>query len=169
MNTVDVVVVGAGAAGMMCAAEAAKRGRSVLVIDHAKAVGEKIRISGGGRCNFTNLHAAPENFLSENPRFCISALSRYRPADIVALLERHGIAWHEKTLGQLFCDGSAMQVVELREKHGLTQIQLAERSGIDQGDISRIERGSAMPNEKTLIRIADALNADLMLVPRSEK
>ena len=113
MDRFDVVVIGAGAAGMMCAVEAAKRGRRVLVLDHAKAAGEKIRISGGGRCNFTNLDTAPDRFTSDNPGFCISALSRYRPADIVALLERYGIAWNEKTLGQLFCDGSAMQVVEL--------------------------------------------------------
>jgi predicted Rossmann fold flavoprotein len=109
----DVIVVGAGAAGMMCGVEAARRGRRVLVVDHAKAPGEKIRISGGGRCNFTNLHTRPEAFLSQNPGFCISALSRYRPADFIALIERHGIAWHEKTLGQLFCDGSARQVVDL--------------------------------------------------------
>jgi predicted Rossmann fold flavoprotein len=113
LDRFDVVVIGAGAAGMMCAVEAAKRGRRVLVLDHAKAAGEKIRISGGGRCNFTNLETEPDRFTSNNPSFCISALSRYRPADIVALLERDGIAWHEKTLGQLFCDGSAMQVVEL--------------------------------------------------------
>src|SRR5690606_26980890 len=109
----DVVVIGAGAAGMMCAVEAGKRGRSVLVVDHAKAAGEKIRISGGGRCNFTNVNAGPENFLSRNPRFCISALRRYTPKDFIALVERHGIAWHEKTLGQLFCDGSARQIVDL--------------------------------------------------------
>ncbi len=113
MDRIDVVVIGAGAAGMMCAIEAAKRGRRVLVLDHAKAAGEKIRISGGGRCNFTNLATAPDRFISANPRFCISALSRYTPADIIALLERHGVAWHEKTLGQLFCDGSAIQVVDL--------------------------------------------------------
>ena len=109
----DVIVIGAGAAGMMCAIEAGKRGRKALVIDHAKAPGEKIRISGGGRCNFTNLHSAPNAFLSQNPRFCISALSRYTPRDIIALIERHGIAWHEKTLGQLFCDDSARLVVDL--------------------------------------------------------
>ncbi|MEW6016726.1 MAG: NAD(P)/FAD-dependent oxidoreductase [Pseudomonadota bacterium] len=113
MNQFDVVVAGAGAAGMMCAAQAARRGRSVLVIDHAKAPGEKIRISGGGRCNFTNLHTAPANFLSENPRFCISALRRYTPADFIALVRRHGIAFHEKTLGQLFCDGSARQIIDM--------------------------------------------------------
>jgi predicted Rossmann fold flavoprotein len=109
----DVIVVGAGAAGMMCAIEAGKRGRRVLVVEHARAAGEKIRISGGGRCNFTNLRAAPEAFLSRNPRFCISALRRYRPADFVALIERHGVAYHEKTLGQLFCDDSARRIVEL--------------------------------------------------------
>jgi len=113
LDQVDVAVIGAGAAGMMCAVEAARRGRRVLVLDHAKAPGEKIRISGGGRCNFTNLHTAPDRFISGNPAFCISALSRYGPDDIIALLERHGIAWHEKTLGQLFCDGSATQVVDL--------------------------------------------------------
>jgi predicted Rossmann fold flavoprotein len=109
----DVVVVGAGAAGMMCAIEAGKRGRRVLVVDHARAAGEKIRISGGGRCNFTNRHTRPEAFLSQNPRFCISALSRYTPADFIALLARHNIAWHEKALGQLFCDGSARQIVDM--------------------------------------------------------
>jgi predicted Rossmann fold flavoprotein len=113
LDRFDVVVIGAGAAGMMCAIEAGRRGRRVLVLDHAKAAGEKIRISGGGRCNFTNLHTAPGCFISANPHFCISALSRYQPADVIELLRRHGVAWHEKTLGQLFCDGSATQVVEL--------------------------------------------------------
>ncbi|MGZ3366763.1 MAG: NAD(P)/FAD-dependent oxidoreductase [Caulobacteraceae bacterium] len=113
MNEYDVVVLGAGAAGMRCAIEAGRRGRRVLVIDHAKAAGEKIRISGGGRCNFTNLHTAPDRFLSANPSFCISALRRYRPQDVIAWIEGAGIAWHEKTLGQLFCDGSAQQIVDL--------------------------------------------------------
>jgi predicted Rossmann fold flavoprotein len=98
---------------MMCAAMAGQRGKSVLVLDAAKAPGEKIRISGGGRCNFTNRGATPAQFLSANPHFCISALSRYRAADFIALVERHGIAWHEKTLGQLFCDGSATQIVAM--------------------------------------------------------
>jgi predicted Rossmann fold flavoprotein len=114
MERFDVVIAGAGAAGMMCAIEAGKRGRSVLVLDHAKAPGEKIRISGGGRCNFTNLEAGrADRFLSRNPRFAISALSRYTPADFIALVERHGVAWHEKTLGQLFCDGSAREIIDL--------------------------------------------------------
>jgi len=122
LETVDIVVIGAGAAGMMCAIEAAKRGRSVLVVDHAKAAGEKIRISGGGRCNFTNLHASPKNYLSQNPHFCISAMSRYTQRDFIALVEHHRIAYHEKTLGQLFCDGSALQIIEMllgeMKRHG---------------------------------------------------
>src|ERR1700750_1580187 len=96
----DVVVIGAGAAGMMCAATAAARGRSVLLLEAGDAPGEKIRISGGGRCNFTNRHASPAQYLSANPHFCISALSRYRPADFIALVDSHGIAWDEKRLGQ---------------------------------------------------------------------
>jgi predicted Rossmann fold flavoprotein len=124
----DVVVVGAGAAGMMCAAQAGKRGRSVLVLDHGAAPGEKIRISGGGRCNFTNLRAAPENFQSQNPHFCISALHRYTAGDFIALVERYGIAYHEKTLGQLFCDGSAQQIIDLlltEMKQGNAELRLA--------------------------------------------
>ncbi|WP_454716068.1 NAD(P)/FAD-dependent oxidoreductase [Caulobacter segnis] len=113
MENFDVLVIGAGAAGMMCAIEAGKRGRSVLVIDHAKAPGEKIRISGGGRCNFTNTGASIHNFLSANPKFALSALRRYKPRDFIALVERYGIAYHEKTLGQLFCDGSAKQIIDM--------------------------------------------------------
>jgi predicted Rossmann fold flavoprotein len=113
VNSCDVIVIGAGAAGMMCAAAVGRRGRSVLVVDHADTAGEKIRISGGGRCNFTNRSATPAQFLSANPRFCISALSRYTPQDFIALVERYGIAYHEKTLGQLFCDGSAQQIIDL--------------------------------------------------------
>jgi predicted Rossmann fold flavoprotein len=107
----DVIVIGAGAAGMMCAIRAGQRGRSVTVLDHARAPGEKIRISGGGRCNFTNINAGPKNFLSANPHFCKSALARFTPADFIAMVERHGIAWHEKTLGQLFCDNSAKDII----------------------------------------------------------
>ena len=109
----DVVIIGAGAAGMMCAIEAGKRGRSVVLLDHAEKLGEKIRISGGGRCNFTNLDARPENFLSANPDFCRSALARYTPRDFIALVEKHGIAWHEKKLGQLFCDESAQKIIDM--------------------------------------------------------
>lgn len=109
----DVVIVGAGAAGMMCAAIAGQRGRRVLLIEHHPVVGEKIRISGGGRCNFTNLHCGPENFLSQNPDFSRSALARYTPRDFIAMVERHGIAWHEKKLGQLFCDRTAQDIVAM--------------------------------------------------------
>ncbi|MEO5677197.1 MAG: NAD(P)/FAD-dependent oxidoreductase [Usitatibacter sp.] len=109
----DVVVIGAGAAGMMCAAAAGQRGRRVLLIDHYKEIGEKIRISGGGRCNFTNIHATHRDFLSRNPDFCRSALARYTPRHFVALVEKHGIAYHEKTLGQLFCDGSSRQIIDM--------------------------------------------------------
>jgi hypothetical protein len=106
-------VIGAGAAGMMCAATAGGRGRRVALVEHYDKVGEKIRISGGGRCNFTNLHATHGDFLSRNPDFCRSALARYTPRDFIALVERHGIAWHEKTLGQLFCDESSKQIIKM--------------------------------------------------------
>jgi len=109
----DVIVIGGGAAGLFCAIEAGKRGRRVLVLEHADRVGKKIAISGGGRCNFTNIYSKPENFTSSNPHFCKSALARYTPADFIALVEKHGIAYHEKKLGQLFCDGSSQQIIDL--------------------------------------------------------
>jgi predicted Rossmann fold flavoprotein len=113
MESFDVVVVGAGAAGLFCAGVAGQRGRRVLLIDHAEKVAEKIRISGGGRCNFTNRDVTPVNFLSANPAFCRSALARYTPGDFIALLQRHGIAFHEKHRGQLFCDSSAEQIITM--------------------------------------------------------
>ena len=115
MSDVDVVVLGAGAAGLMCAIEAGKRGRRVLVLEKTKEVGAKIRISGGGRCNFTNLHTTPEDFLSQNPAFCRSALARFTPQDFIALVDGAGVQWHEKTIGQLFCTepGAARLIVEL--------------------------------------------------------
>jgi predicted flavoprotein YhiN len=109
----DAIVLGAGAAGLMCAAIAGQAGKRVLVLEKAKAPGKKILISGGGRCNFTNIHAGPKNYLSANPHFAKSALARYTPQDFIDLVDRYGIAWHEKTLGQLFCDGPAMQIVEM--------------------------------------------------------
>ena len=118
---------------MMCASVAGKRGRSVLIVDQAQSPGEKIRISGGGRCNFTNRNAAPAQFLSANPRFCISALSRYTAQDFIAMVERYGIAYHEKTLGQLFCDGSAQQIIDLllsEMRQGSAELRL--NSKIDQ-------------------------------------
>lgn len=110
-QTFDVIILGGGAAGLMCAIEAGKRGRRMAVLEHADRIGKKILISGGGRCNFTNLYCQPENFLSENPHFCKSALARYTPADFIRLVEKHGISYHEKKLGQLFCDGSAQEIV----------------------------------------------------------
>jgi predicted Rossmann fold flavoprotein len=113
MSHYDVVIIGAGAAGLMCAIEAGKRGRKVIVYDQARTVAGKIRISGGGRCNFTNIHSKPANFHSENPHFCISALKRYTPKHFIALVEKHNIAYHEKTLGQLFCDNSAQDIIQM--------------------------------------------------------
>ncbi len=113
MSGHDVIILGAGAAGLFCAGVAGQRGLNVALLEKAEAPGKKIVISGGGRCNFTNLGAGPANYLSANPHFAKSALARYTPADFIALVEKHGIAWHEKTLGQLFCDGSARQIVEM--------------------------------------------------------
>ena len=111
----DVIILGGGAAGLMCAIEAGKRGRRVAVLERAPRIGKKILISGGGRCNFTNLHCQPENFISANPHFAKSALATYTPADFIRLVEKHGIRYHEKTLGQLFCDASAQQIVTMLE------------------------------------------------------
>lgn len=112
----NVVIIGAGAAGMMCAIEAGKRGRSVILLDHAHKLAEKIRISGGGRCNFTNRYVKPENYLSENPHFCRSALARFTPQDFIALIEKHGIRYHEKKSGQLFCDDSSQQIIDMMQR-----------------------------------------------------
>jgi predicted Rossmann fold flavoprotein len=117
----DVIIIGAGAAGLMAAIEAGKRGRKVLLVDHSKKIGEKIRISGGGRCNFTNLHTEPSKFLSNNPKFVRSALSQYTQQDFINLIKKHNIKFHEKKLGQLFCDQSAQQIVEML----LTECELA--------------------------------------------
>jgi len=119
--TYDVIIIGAGAAGLMAAIEAGKRGRKVLLVDHSKKIGEKIRISGGGRCNFTNLHTEPSKFLSNNPKFVRSALSQYTQQDFINLIKKHNIKFHEKKLGQLFCDQSAQQIVEML----LTECELA--------------------------------------------
>ncbi|KFZ30706.1 membrane protein [Pseudidiomarina salinarum] len=151
MTQYDVVVIGAGAAGLHCAATAAARGRSVLVLDHAKQAGKKILISGGGRCNFTNMYTSPENFISANPHFCKSALSRYTQWDFIALVERHGIAYHEKTLGQLFCNESAKDIVAMLMNEcskygarvqlrtsvtGISSVATGYKIETDQGDIS---------------------------------
>jgi len=132
----DVIVLGAGAAGLMCAMTAGQRGRKVLLLDHADKVGAKILISGGGRCNFTNLDSAPDRFLSSNPDFCRSALSRYTQADFISLIERHRIPYHEKTLGQLFCNGSARAVVAMLLTE-CAQVGVDVRVGHAVTDISR--------------------------------
>ena len=136
----DAIILGAGAAGMFCAIEAARRGRRVVVLDHAKAPGEKIRISGGGRCNFTNLYVAPDRFLSANPRFAASALSRYTAADFVARVNKAGIAWHEKTLGQLFCDGSARNIVAMLVRD-MAQAGAELRLGVQVADVAATGAG----------------------------
>ena len=137
-HSYDAIVLGAGAAGLMCAAVAGQRGRRVLLVEHAERAGKKILISGGGRCNFTNIHTAPDRYLSANPHFAKSALARYRPEDFIALVERYRIAWHEKTLGQLFCDGSARQIVAmLMEECARGQVRLSlgrEVRGVDHSD-----------------------------------
>ena len=115
MHNFDAIILGGGAAGLLCAIEAGKRGRRVVLLERAEKIGKKILISGGGRCNFTNLHTQPKHFLSENPHFAKSALARYTPADFIALVEKHGISYHEKTLGQLFCDNSATHIVTMLE------------------------------------------------------
>ena len=134
--TYDVVVLGAGAAGMMCALEAGKRGRRVLLVDHSERVGKKILISGGGRCNFTNVGTKADNFLSENPHFAKSALARFTPKDFIALVEKHGIKYHEKTLGQLFCDGSAQQIVSMLEKE-CAEAGVVTRCGVSVGAVRK--------------------------------
>lgn len=113
MLRTDVIVIGGGAAGLFCAITAGKRGRKVIVLEHAERIGKKIAISGGGRCNFTNVNTTADNFISDNPHFCKSALARYTPADFCSLVEKHGIAYHEKKLGQLFCDGSSREIIEM--------------------------------------------------------
>ena len=141
----DVIVIGAGAAGLMCAAEAGKRGRRVLVLEHADRAGKKILISGGGRCNFTNWSATPDDFQSQNPYFCISALTGYTPQDFIALVEKHRIPYHEKTLGQLFCDGSSQEIVRMLmvecEKAGVTIRLSCDVAGIRKNNGFMIETG----------------------------
>jgi predicted Rossmann fold flavoprotein len=144
--TFDAIVLGAGAAGLMCAAQAGGRGRKVLLIDHADRPGKKILISGGGRCNFTNIHTSPDRFLSANPHFAKSALSRYTPQDFLALVESHGIAWHEKTLGQLFCNGSSRQILDLLLAE-CTKGEVVLRCGESIRNISHDETGFTVETE----------------------
>jgi predicted Rossmann fold flavoprotein len=147
LNFRDVIILGAGAAGLMCAGVAGQRGRSVLLLEQSRHPAEKIRISGGGRCNFTNLHTSPANYLSDNPRFCTSALSGYTPRDFIALVESYGIAWHEKTRGQLFCDGSSRQIIDmLLEECRKARAQL--HAGVRISAVSRGESGYAVVTDQ---------------------
>ncbi len=158
----DVIVIGAGAAGMMCALTAGRRGRRVLLLDHADEPGKKILISGGGRCNFTNLGTQPDNFLSGNPHFVKSALARYTPQDFLALVDAHGIAWHEKTLGQLFCDGSARAIVQMLVdecKAAGVEIRLqAQITGVARPDRFVVEAGSEIWSSETLVLATGGLS-----------
>jgi len=150
-NSYDVIILGAGAAGLMCAGIAGQRGRSVLLLEQARHPAEKIRISGGGRCNFTNLHTSPANFLSASPRFCHSALSGYTQRDFIALVEAYGIAYHDKTRGQLFCDGSSRQIIDmLLDECRKTDAQL--RLGVRISAISGSENGFVVATDQAEFR-----------------
>jgi predicted Rossmann fold flavoprotein len=158
MIDTQVLVVGAGAAGLMCGIEAARRGRAVLVIDHAEKPAEKIRISGGGRCNFTNLHCSPAQFISRNPHFCVSALKRFTQHDFIARVDARGIAWHEKTLGQLFCDGSAREVIDML----LDDLRTAGgdlRLGVEPGAIEQTAQGFEVTTSVGPVRCASLVIA----------
>jgi predicted Rossmann fold flavoprotein len=155
-DSFDAIILGAGAAGLMCAASAGQRGRNILVIDHADEPGKKILISGGGRCNFTNIHTAPDRYLSANPHFAKSALGLYKPQDFIDLVDRYGIAWHEKTLGQLFCDGSARQIVTmLMEECARGQVRFAfgaSVTAIDHADgVFRVTTGDRTVSAPALV------------------
>src|SRR5271168_3306532 len=146
-HSFDALILGGGAAGLMCAIEAGKRGRRVAVVEHADRLGKKILISGGGRCNFTNLHCRPDSFLSSNPHFAKSALARYTPAEFIALVEKHGIPYHEKTLGQLFCDRSARDILAMLE----SECGAAPATILLNTKIQQVER-----NAEFVVRTVDA-------------
>ena len=151
----DVIIIGSGAAGMMCALQAGQRGRSVVLLDHAKKLAEKIRISGGGHCNFTNLNTRPENFISANPDFCRSALARYTPQDFIALLQKHNIGYHEKTLGQLFCDDESEVIVAMLraecEAAGVKRFMNCEIGEIKKGNKFHIATSRGEFEAKSLV------------------
>ncbi len=148
LNSFDVVVIGGGAAGLMCALQAGQRGRRVLVLEGSNRVGKKILMSGGGRCNFTNLYTTPENFLSANPHFCKSALARYTQWDFIAMVDKHGIAWHEKELGQLFCDDSSRQIVNMLMNECLqANVQIETRSRII--EVRKTDNGFSISTPQT--------------------
>lgn len=163
----DAIILGAGAAGMMCAAIAGQRGKRVLLVDHADQPGKKILISGGGRCNFTNIHTAADRYLSANPHFAKSALGRYSAQDFIALVDRYGIAWHEKTLGQLFCDGSAKQIVAMLEEEcaigGVTMALAHPVSDVTHGDaLYRVKLGGVEHRAPALVLATGGLSIPKM-------
>ena len=161
-----MIVLGGGVAGLMCAIEAGKRGRRVAVLERSERIGKKILISGGGRCNFTNIYCQPENFISGNPHFAKSALARYTPADFLALVEKHGIAYHEKTLGQLFCDGSAQQIVSMLETEcraaGVKIHTNVEVEGVSRGDRFSIKAGDYIYEAAALVIATGGLSIPKM-------
>jgi len=158
----DAIIIGAGAAGMFCAALAGQRGRRILLIDHSAEPGRKILISGGGRCNFTNIRATAENYLSANPHFAKSALSRFTPADFIALVDRHGIAWHEKTLGQLFCDGSSKQIVAMLLEEcaaGAVETAFGQAPAVEHRDEAfRVSLGNHTAEARSLVLASGGLS-----------
>ncbi len=162
----DAIIIGAGAAGLMCALTASQRGRRVVLLEHTDKAGAKILISGGGRCNFTNLQIAPERFISANPRFCTSALQRYTQADLIALIARHGIAYHEKTLGQLFCDGSARQIVAMLLAEcaaGGADVRVGQTvTSVERGDQFRVETLSETLTAPALVLATGGLSIPKM-------
>jgi predicted Rossmann fold flavoprotein len=162
----DVIILGAGAAGLMCAMEAGKRGRRVVVLERAERIGKKILISGGGRCNFTNLHCRPENFISANPHFAKSALAGYTPSDFIALVEKHRIPYHEKTLGQLFCDGSAQAIVNLLQEEcavvGARILTNVKVDTVQQDDGFRVHAGEAVFHAQALVVATGGLSIPKM-------
>jgi predicted Rossmann fold flavoprotein len=166
VQKVDVVILGAGAAGMMCAIEAGRRGRRVVLLDHAERVGKKILISGGGRCNFTNIHCRPDNFLSENPHFAKSALARFTPTDFIAMVEKHGIRYHEKTLGQLFCDRSAQDVITMLEREcaeaGVRIIVGARVTSVARDGHFRVETAAAVFEAEAVVVATGGLSIPKM-------
>jgi len=162
----DVIVLGGGAAGLMCAIEAGKGGRRVVVLERAARVGKKILISGGGRCNFTNIYCRPENFISENPHFAKSALAAYTPADFIALVEKHRIGYHEKTLGQLFCDGSAQQIVNMLETEclqaGVRILTHVRVDGVERGEHFIVRAGNEEFRSQSLVVATGGLSIPKM-------
>lgn len=166
MQQYEVIVIGGGASGLMCAATAGRRGRRVLLLDSSRKVGSKILMSGGGRCNFTNLHVGPENYLSNNPHFCKSALSRYTPWDFIALVERYGIAYHERSHGQLFCDDSARQILQMLlkecEREGVTLRHPCPVTGIDYEGQFRLQTEAGVFSAESLVVATGGLSIPTM-------